>query len=263
MTPEEFRKNNELTYDEYKRVRETYPHIASFAYWPNGYYISEVQRKIMQNIEIPIVAKSEEDFNARLLGNVQKGVIILGLNYGDRSYTPANNVLKDEKLSVTDRLKKLTAYYDLQNQYAGNNQSKAFPSEFVTHNGHTSVLSGAYMTDLFKFNADENGKWLATGMATKDAGMLIDYLKEHPEAVDYNIQGLQHELHEVLGAGEQIVFILLGGKVQHYAPSIQKAFPQALLFNYTHYAAWQTPKEAFAAEANKLNDAVEAAIAKW
>ncbi|WP_461215733.1 hypothetical protein [Lacticaseibacillus sp. GG6-2] len=196
-------------------------------------------------------------------GHLQKGVVILGTNYGDRPYTPANDILEDQKLSVAARQAKLDEFYNLNNQYGGNNVKRAFSPEFETHNGKVSILSGAYMTDLFKFNPDEDGKWLATGMATKTEAQLNDYLKDHPEAVDYNIAGLQHELHDVLGAGEQIVFVLLGGMVQGFASRLQKAFPEALMFDFYHYAAWQIKAEAFQAKGKALNDEVEVAIAKW
>lgn len=254
MTPEEFRHQNALTYEEYKRVRETYGHVGSFAYWPDGFSVKDAT---------PIVADSETDFDKRLKGHLQKGVVILGTNYGVRPYTPANDYHEDQQLSVEERQAKLTKYYDLQNQYAGPRVKRAFSPEFETHNGQTSVLSGAYMTDLFKFNLDEEGKWLATGIATKEASDLAKYLKDNPAVVDLNLKGLRHELQEVLGAGEQFVLVMLGGAVQGYADRLQAEFPQALLEKYPHYAAYQYTAEEFQAKGKQLNEDILAGIAKW
>ncbi|WP_461215732.1 hypothetical protein [Lacticaseibacillus sp. GG6-2] len=66
MTPEEFRKQNELTYDDYDRVRTTYGHIGSFAYWPKGF-------SFKVNETIPIVAADKEDFNALARASAKRG----------------------------------------------------------------------------------------------------------------------------------------------------------------------------------------------
>jgi hypothetical protein len=254
MTPAEFLKNNALSYNDYRNIRGTYGHVGSFAYWPEGFSLKNAE---------PLLVDSEEAFNAQLRGHLQKGVVILGANYGVRAYTPANDVHDDQKLSVANRAQKLTDYYDLSNQYTGEHAQRAFSKEFATHNGETSVLSGAYMTDLFKFNEDEDGQWLATGLATKSTTELKAYIEEHPETVALNIEGLRHELHDVLGAGEQIVIVLLGGTVQHYKKQIQEVFPKALLLNYTHYSAYQFTAAEFQEKAAKLNEEVLAGIAKW
>lgn len=255
MSPETFRQFNQLDYASYQRVCETYPHIASFAYWQPGFHGNAMAPEALQ-------AASAEEYQTKLAPYLQKGVVALGLNFGVRKSLTIIDHAQSQTYTVAERLAHAKQGRMLGNQYGGGDAHRAMYPEFVTHNGQQSLLCGAYMTDLFKFSPDEDRQWLASGIATKDGNQLAPFLKANPELVTENIEGLQHELNDVLGVSDQFIMVLLGKKVQEFKPQLQAAFPHAVLMDFPHYGAHLSHDE-FVAHGRQLNEAVADTIAKW
>lgn len=257
MNTEDYRKKNEVTYTEYKNIKDNYAHVGSFALWPEKFQEVKYIAEDLQAID-------EEEFNRKLKGKLQKGAVLLGLNFGvrkgDKLY---DEILNSTDKSIEERLHLRRQVNNLSNQHGKMGTFRSVHNSLDEYKGNESIFSGAYMTDLFKFSLDEKGKWAAGGIATPDQRGLNKIIAEHPELVDVNIEGLKYELQDVLHVPNQFVLVLMGGATQKYKKLLKEAFPQALVVDYGHYAAFQFSYADWKVKGNTLNEQVMKKIAKW
>ncbi|MFD0896808.1 hypothetical protein [Loigolactobacillus binensis] len=257
MNAQDFRNQNLLNYADYQRICQKYSQVASFAYWVDNFVATKYAAP-------DLLVNNETEFDERLKGNLQKGVAMIGLNFGarkkDKLYT---EVMHSAQLPVAQRLALRREINNLSNQYAKKGAYRSMYPALDTYQAAPSVFKGAYMTDLFKFALDEKQAWIGAGIATPEGRDLQQVLDGQPELIAENIQGLKYELQTVVGMPERCILVLMGGQVQGYAAQIKQAFPQALVLNFGHYSAYQFSHEQWLAKGEKLNATALAGIANW
>lgn len=228
---------NKLTWTGYQNIREKYPHIGSFAYWPDDHKGNKAE---------PLLVDTEEEFNQKLLGRLHANVVIMGLNFG------INNEIKDlldQQLDNEAFLNGLKKMNNMSNQYGGSYGKKGLNESFKG-----TFVEGAYMTDFYKFKLAEKD-WQATGIPTKDGSKLDTTV----ELAEFNADGLVHELKEVVQIKEDPIFIFLGQKLsddQDAKQAILKRFPASKIYTFSHYQRFPekgtTLKDLFKTEAAEL-----------
>ena len=228
MKINEFKQAGQISYAEYLDLTDKFRHVSSFAYWPDADLGTATRAEAL-------IADNEEEYNARLRPNLQKGVILLALNFGLPKNSDYGAVAPDSKLTPEARVAKLQEMHYFTNMYVKSAAHEHYYPSFDTYQGQPSVLRGAYMTDLFKFTRDEQGQLIATGLATNQGNEIGQLAKTDAELVTTNIAGLKHELQDVLHVPDKFVMVLLGGTVQSYRSELVKAFPQAKFEDMWHY----------------------------
>lgn len=258
MDAQSFMKQHELTYSEYQNVRDRYSHVGSFAYWKENY-------TTVKYIAKDLLADTEAEFNDKLKGNLQNGVVFLGLNFGarknDKHYA---DIMNPDAFTVDERLKMRQELNNMSNQYVGNSAHKSVYKAFNPYDGvgDPRIFWGGYMTDLFKFPLDEEGTWQASGIVTPHEDKLGQILKETPQLIPENIEGLRYELHQVVGVPEKFFLVLMGNEVQKYEADLQAAFPEASIVHIKHYSS-PTSAEEYQREGQELTEQALKTISEW
>lgn len=245
-----FLNEQPVTYEDFQKISaEKYRHVASFALWPQNYDGHDATFLTKARCENDKDGKrSRTYFNDNLSGNLHKNVILLGLNFGARS---------DKKYSLENLLRQ-----DMVNQYRGRGGREASayrgygPIKYdyldeQTHYNFKKLISGAYMTDLFKWDKNQinnsNNIPKPNGISTKTGNELMKYLNSDlPNVLNQNITGLKDELETLgLDTDKHFVIFLLGSSFvttkNNYSiiDELKDAFPTAYIgddFLY-HYSA--------------------------
>lgn len=223
-------KTNIISYEQYKRIKATYPHFASFAYWTEDHKGGKAD---------PILAESYEEFKAKgLEGKLHGNFVLLGMNFG----VPKN--LEDKLGTPLEILETYRQLNYMGNQYGARYMKRIlYPSNSMLPSIVGTKLEGAYMTDLFKFDLNEGGtkEWLGCGLPTKESGSLDKRLKKDPELYEHNVIGLYHELYNVLGIKEDPDFVFIGETYSKDILAIEplrQYFPNSKFYSISH---WNRP----------------------
>lgn len=165
----------------------------------------------------------------------------MGANFGLRKKEMLYDQI-DNDLPLSERLNIAQQRNNLSNQYLKGSSAHKYAG-LDTYQGKPSIFKGAYMTDLFKFQMDERGTWEGTGISTTDTTDLRDMIKQQPELLQVNLEGLKYELHQVAGTPERFILVLLGSFLERHHAQIQQAFPEAAILNLTHYTYAQATEK--------------------
>ncbi|RVU55450.1 hypothetical protein [Anaerosphaera multitolerans] len=232
---------NMLTWKQYENIRDKYSHIASFAYWPKWHKGNKAE---------PLIVRSEDEFNERLLNKIHCNAVIVGFNYGIND--DIEKIIDDNSLNGEQQVTELKKSMYFSNQYGGSYGKKALNEAFKG-----TFVEGAYMTDLFKFKLSEKN-WEGTGMPTAKGSEFKKRLKEKPEKIEFNIKGLRYELYNVAEIKQDPIFIFLGEGLfddeimSLINVSFPKYFPNSKIYIFSHYQRRGYKKEDFIFEAENL-----------
>ncbi|MCH4984485.1 hypothetical protein AB4G91_08180 [Macrococcoides goetzii] len=217
-------KHDYLSWEQYKRLKEKYSHVASFAYWSNEHNSKTGATEI--------IAESEEEFLTKKLGEkLHCDVVFLGKNFGT---TPEIEELVENGNDelVHEYMKKLNY---MNNQYGGNYAKKALYPVFKN-----TYFEGGYLTDLYKFPVGDDN-WDAYGIPSKN-------MVKFKEKIDYdfikrNVEGLAYELRTVIGITKDPVFVLMGKFDEMVKKELKVVFKESIIYDFPHYAARYTKND--------------------
>lgn len=235
---------NTISWKQYQQIKEKYPHVASFAYWPDGHSGNQAE---------PLIADTEDEFNEKLLGNIQANVVVVGMNFGINKEIAA---LMEQDLTNEELITKWKEFSYMQNQYGGKYGKKAMNKAFKD-----TMLEGAYMTDLMKFKRTDTD-WIPTGLPSKRQNGIDDLMIEDPDLVEHNIKGLHHELYDIVGITEDPIFIFLGSKYyddEEIQNLMKQHFPNSTSYKMSHYARYGYKTIQFNEEAANILKEIEKA----
>ncbi len=231
-------KENLIDWEAYNRIRDKYSHVSSFAYWPKDH---------SGNCAAPLLAESEEEFKQKLEGKIHANVVIVGMNFGVND--EISQLMSYDSNTIEDLIVSWKKINNMSNQYGGHYGKKGLNKAFKG-----TLVQGAYMTDLIKFNTVEKN-WEATGVPSKEQDGIDSIIESTPNFLEFNIQGLKSELYDVVGINKDPIFIFLGDKyfndpkvkrlVNHY-------FPNSDLYEFSHYARYGYTTNEFIAEGKIL-----------
>ena len=207
-------KENLITYENYRKHRERFGHVATWALWNEEAIAvkpSDVDESYSTRKQL-IIANSEEEYREKGLDKLLHGdIVIMPLNLSCPKESPVNpnsliQILNDYKTSEHnkkryDELIKLVKedekylFFNMHGHSAKNYGPGFMKSEF---------LHGSYMTDFLKF-VEEDGELLAAGIpeSVSSHDVITDELNER---IGIHARGLKEEF-DLLGIEPKVIVL--------------------------------------------------------